>query len=359
MNEMSNIKADTATEIKPAKSRPWALMLSVPIVVLLVGGYFWLTSGKSVSTDNALIGAPVVSISTEVGGKIVEVGVRENQHVKAGDLLFRLDPAPFQIALMQAQAALDNARASVSEMTGNVSSKVADAENKAAKISSSQSEVALMRETYQRQSDLMKRGFTTRAQLDAARAGLLSAQASVSAAEADRRSAQAATVAAQAKLSVNAAGDPPAVAAALATVAKARLDLSRTEIRSPIAGIVTQSDKLQLGNNVLQSLPELSIVGDGGYWVEANFKETQLGKVRVGQPADVEIDAIPDKKFAARVCGIGAGTGSQFSMLPAQNANGNWVKVTQRVPVRICFNERPDQALAAGWSAYVTVHVAR
>jgi membrane fusion protein (multidrug efflux system) len=292
-----------------------------------------------------------------VSGKIVEVGVRENQHVKAGDLLFRLDAAPYRIALLQAQAALDNARANMNEMAGNANSKIADAENKMAKISADQSQVALARETYQRQADLMKRGFTTRAQLDAARAGLLFAQSAVSAAEADQRSAAAAAAAARAKLSVNALGVPPAVSAAMALIAKAQLDLSRTEIRAPIAGIATQADKLQIGNTVLQSLPELSIVGDGGYWVEANFKETQLGKIRAGQMVDIEIDAIPDQKFSGRVCGIGAGTGSQFSMLPAQNANGNWVKVTQRVPVRICFVTPPHQALAAGWSAYVTVHV--
>ncbi len=357
MNEMSKIKAESATEVVPVKPRRWGLMLSVPVLILAVSGYFWWTSRGLESTDNALVGAPIVTISTEVNGKIVAVGVRENQHVKAGDLLFRIDPAPFQIALLQAQAALDNARAGVSELTGTAASKRADAENKAALIQSSLSEVALKRETYQRQSDLMQRGFTTRAQLDAARAGLLSAQAAVLAAEADKRSAQASVLAAQAKLSVNGQGVPPAVSAALATVAKAQLDLSRTEIRAPIAGIVSQADKLQLGNNVLQALPELSIVGDGGYWVEANFKETQLGKIRPGQPADIDIDAIPNISFQGRVCGIGAGTGSQFSMLPAQNATGNWVKVTQRVPVRICFLKPPVQMLSVGWSAYVTVHL--
>jgi membrane fusion protein (multidrug efflux system) len=358
MNEMSKIVAEAELEIgKPAKSR-WVLMLSVPLILLAGAAYFWLTSGKTVSTDNAQIGAPVVTVSSEVSGKIIGAYVQENQHVNPGDLLFRIDPAPFRIALLQAQAALGNARLNINEMAGMASSKGADAESKDAMISAAQSRVTLAHETYQRQADLMQRGFTTRAQLDAARSGLLSAQASVVQAAADKRSAQASAMAARAKLGANTQGLNPAVAAATALVEKAQLDLSRTEVRAPIAGIVTHADKLQLGNNVMQSLSEVTLVGDGGYWVEANFKETQLGKLRLGQPADIQIDAIPDKVFKARVSGIGAGTGSQFSMLPAQNANGNWVKVTQRVPVRLSFIDKPDQVLAAGWSAIVTVHIA-
>ena len=358
MNEMSKIAPEAATAVASPTRRPWALMLSIPLLIVVVAAYFWLTSGRTVTTDNAEVGAPVVTISSEVGGKIIEVDVHENQPVKPGDVLFKLDPAPFQIALLEAQAALGNAQMSVSELKGTAASKDADAANKAAAIQSTAAQVALARETFRRQTDLMAKGFTTRAQLDAARSALASAQAAQVAAVADTQSARASAAAARSKLGVDVNGVPPSVAAAQAMVEKAKLDLSRTIIRAPIAGIVTQSDKLQIGNNVLQALPEVSIVGSGGYWVDANFKETQLAKLRIGQPADVEIDAIPGKTFCARVSGIGAGTGSQFSLLPAQNATGNWVKVTQRVPVRLVLCDPPGQPLAAGWSATVTVHVA-
>ncbi len=358
MNEMSKIEAEQAEVFVPAKRRPWALMLSVPLLIMAVAGYFWFTSGRTVSTDNALIGAPVVTISSEVSGKIIEVDVHENQRVQPGDVLFKLDPAPFQIAVLEAEAALGNAKLTVGESRGNAASKDADAQNKTAHIQSTQAQVALARETYRRQADLMARGFTTRAQLDAARSALSSAQAAQEAAMADAQSARASAQAARAKLGVDVNGVSPGVAAAAAMVDKARLDMSHTIVRAPIAGIVAQSDKLQVGNNVLQALPQVSIVGNGGYWIDANFKETQLAKIRIGQPADVEIDAIPDKVFKARVSGIGAGTGAQFSLLPAQNATGNWVKVTQRVPVRLTLLEAPGQPLAAGWSATVTIHVA-
>lgn len=358
MNKMSKIVPDEAVEVAPPAKWRWLVMLSVPLIIVIGALYFWFTSGRTVTTDNAEVGAPVVTISTEVGGKIFEVDVHENQRVNPGDVLFKLDPAPYQIALLEAQAALGNARMSVAELQGTAASKDADAANKAAAIQSTTAQVALAAETFRRQTDLMNKGFTTRAQLDAARSALASAKAALVAAKADTQSAQAAAVAARAKLGVNTDGVPPAVAAAQAMVEKAQLDLSRTVIRAPIAGRVAQSDKLQIGNNVLQALPEVSIVGDGGYWIDANFKETQLAKLRIGQPADVEIDAIPDTVFHARVSGIGAGTGSQFSLLPAQNATGNWVKVTQRVPVRLTLLDPPKQPLAAGWSATVTVHVA-
>jgi membrane fusion protein (multidrug efflux system) len=147
------------------------------------------------------------------------------------------------------------------------------------------------------------------------------------------------------------------VAAAIAERDKAALDLQRTDIRAPEGGRISQSDKLLPGNMAFIGLPSVSIVSEQDTWIEANFKETQLAKIRVGQPAKVSIDAIPGKSYKARVTGIGAGTGSQFSLLPAQNATGNWVKVTQRVPVRLRLEEVPDRPLVAGWSANVTVDV--
>lgn len=345
MNFMRKLDQDATVTVRPGNGRRLALMLSVPLVIAAVGLYLWLTSGRSVSTDNAQVSAHVVNLAPEIGGRIIEVYVRENQQVKAGDLLYRIDPEPYRIALMQAQAAVGTARLSVSQMQSNYSSKVAD-------IGSKASDVQLARENFQRQKELLARGFTTRASYDEARAAL-------AAAEADRSVAQADAASARAVLVTDAGGHHPQIEAAEAQAAKAALDLKRTDVRAPIDGRIAQADKLTPGAMAVQMLPNLTIVGGGEPWIEANFKETQLARIRPGQRAEIEIDAIPDKTFKGHVIGIGAGTGSEFSVLPAQNATGNWVKVTQRVPVRLVLDEKPDRPIVSGWSAQVTVFVRR
>ena len=350
MNEVTRIDADTASELPPAEAAPphtsrakrLALMLLLPAALLIAAGYFWLTSGKTVSTDNAQIGAHVAGIAPEVTGRIIEVGVTENQQVKEGDLLYRLDPAPYRIALMQADAAVGTARLQLAQLSSEYTSKSAD-------IGAMASDVQLAAENFRRQKDLLDRGFTTRVRFDEAQAALSSARAKRSVAVADAAAAQAI---------LGSGGGHPQIEAAQAQRAKAALDLARTEIRSPIDGRVSQTDRLNVGTIAPEMLTNISIVGTGGYWVEANFKETQLARIRVGQPAEIEIDALPGRSFKAHVTGIGAGTGSEFSLLPAQNATGNWVKVTQRVPVRLKLDETPDRPLVSGSSAKVTVRVA-
>ncbi len=347
MNDMSKISADAAevTEApRTSRFRRLAVMLSVPLLLAAVGLYFWSTSGKTVSTDNAQVNAHVVEVSSEITGRVSEVFVAENQHVKKGDLLVRLDPTPYKIALMQADAAVGNAEISISQMQSAFHAKEADTLKSA-------SDVSLARDTFKRQQELIARGFTTRASYDAAKAGL-------AAAEAERASAQSSAESAQAMLGRSSSGGHPQVEAAVAMREKAKFDLARTEIRAPIDGVVSQTDKLAPGTMALQMLPLVNVVSGDGYWIDANFKETQLADIKVGQRAEVAVDAIPGKTFAAHVIGIGAGTGSQFSMLPAQNATGNWVKVTQRVPVRVALDEKPDRTLVAGSSAHVTVHIA-
>lgn len=338
--EGETIPADAATR------RGWIrplLMLSVPAVLLAVGLFFWLTSGRTVSTENAQVIAHVVSVAPEISGRITDVYVTENQRVKKGDLLYRIDPQPFRIALMQAEAALGTARLQISEMRSGYSSKVAD-------IGAKVSDLELAKENFARQSELLARGFTTRARFDEARAQLTAAESQRDVASADAETARA-------MLGRSGNGGHPQVEAAEAAVAKARLDLARTEIRAPIGGVVSQTDRLAPGAMAMLMLGNISIVGGGQPWIEANFKETQLAKIRPGQRAEITIDAIPGRTFKAHVTGIGAGTGSEFSVLPAQNATGNWVKVTQRVPVRLGFDELPDRSLVSGWSAHVTVHV--
>jgi membrane fusion protein (multidrug efflux system) len=347
MNDMSKVSGTIeATPDVPANARwplrRYAIMLSVPVILLAIGLYFWLTSGTTVSTDNAQVNAHVVAITPEITGRVTDVFVVENQHVKKGDLLLRLDQTSFRIALMQADAAVGNAQLNMAQLESTYHAKQADSVK-------SGSDVSLARDTYKRQQELLARGFTTRASYDAAKAAL-------AAAEAELASSQSSAESAQAVLGKSANGGHPQIEAAIAMRDKAKLDLDRTEIRAPIDGVISQADKLSPGVMAIQMLSVVSIV-DNGYWIDANFKETQLANVRIGQRADVTMDAIPGRIFKAHVTGIGSGTGSQFSILPAQNATGNWVKVTQRVPVRIALDETVDRMLVAGSSAHVTIHI--
>jgi len=346
MNEMRALTADTESAA-PATDAPkrgrYAAMLSVPLLLAAAGAYAWLSSGGTVSTDNAQVNAHMVEVSSEVAGRVVDVYIGENQQVKKGDLLFRIDPEPYRIALLQAEAAVGNAELTVAQLQSTYHAKQAD-------TAKSASDVGLARDTFRRQQELLARGFTTRASYDAARAGLAAAQAQQQSAASEAESARAVLATRR--------GEHPQIEAAVAMRDKARLDLSRTEIRAPIDGRISQADKLQPGAIVIQMLPMANIVSNNGYWIDANFKETQLDRVRIGQRADIAIDAMPGRTLKGHVIGINAGTGGQFSVLPPQNATGNWVKVTQRVPVRIQIDDKLDRPLVAGWSAHVTVHVA-
>ncbi|MBS0478406.1 MAG: HlyD family secretion protein [Proteobacteria bacterium] len=335
-----------SVEAPAPRPRRWgriALMAAAPLLLALVASYFYLTGGRYESTDNAYIAQDTVSISPDVSGRIVQVNVKENQHVKAGDILFVIDPEPYRIALEQANAAIATARV-------DVSTKASDTGSAAAGVASADADIALAQATYERQAALWKKGFTTRASLDAARHEVLAAKAR-------RATAQAAVARARAQLGsgVEGSGVPAEVQAAIAERDKAALNLARTVVRAPHDGIVSQSSRLQVGNITPSGVPALSLVVSDTPWVTANFKETQLANMRVGQPVELKFDAYPGVRICGKVESIGAGTGSSQSILPAQNANGNWVKVTQRVPVRIAITCKTDRALITGLSTEVSV----
>lgn len=337
--------ADNAAAANP--KRKWgrlALMLSVPLMLLVAGGIYWLSLQGQVSTDNAYVQQDKVSVSAQVGGEIVEVLVGDGDNVSAGDLLFRIDPEPYRLQIAQAEAAIAGAQANVTALANSSDLSGAD-------ISAAREDIAFAQADFERKDALYKRGFVTKADHDAA-------QHRVNQAREALRQAQARQRAARAKLATGSAvpGENPQVAAGKAQKAVAELSLRRTEVRAPTAGRVAQADRLQRGQQLVQGLPVLTLVEDGSSYVEANFKETDLADMKVGQPAEVHFDAYPGLTLKGHVESIGAGTGSEFSVIPAQNATGNWVKVTQRVPVRIAIDEQSPRPLIAGLSTEVTVY---
>ncbi|MGN6057493.1 MAG: HlyD family secretion protein [Sphingomicrobium sp.] len=317
------------------------LMLIVPALLLIGGIYYYLTSGSSVSTDDAQVKQDIVSVSPQVNGQVVQVFVRNGAHVKRGDLLFRIDPQPYRVALEQAEAALANAELQTHVLRTTAAGTSGD-------ISGAEANLAIKRNALGRQQALLKQGFTTRANYDDALNEVKTAETQLADAQARAANAHAA---------VAAPGEQPQVAQAQAAVDKAKLDLERTDVRATMDGEIENADKLQVGQMAVEGVGMVSLVHSTFAWVEANFKEKDVGKMHAGQRASVKVDAYGGQKFDAYVQSIGAGTGSEFSLLPAQNANGNWVKVTQRVPVRIYFKGAPAKPMIAGLSVDATVYL--
>lgn len=329
----------------PGRWRRIALMLIVPLIVIGAALYYWQSLQGKVSTDNAYVQQDKVSVSAQVGGKIISVNVREGQLVKAGDILFVVDPEPYQIQMAQADAAIASAQANATALAS--SSAMSGAE-----IAAAREDIGFAQANFERQKALWTRGFTTKTAYEAALHQLAQAREELKLAEAKQAEARA-------KLSTGAQvpGVLPAIAAAQAQRQAAQLNLNRTVVRAPISGRITQADRLLPGQELVTGLPVVTIVASSQSYVEANFKETDLAKMQVGQPARIEFDAYPDIELKGHVASIGAGTGSEFSVLPAQNATGNWVKVTQRVPVRIAIDQSSPRQLIAGLSSHITVFV--
>ena len=315
------------------------LMLIVPALLLIGGGYYWLTSGRSVSTDDAQVKQDIVAVSPQVNGQIVEVFVRNGAQVKRGDLLFRIDHKPYRVALEQAEAQLSAAKLQTTQLRTQAAGTGGD-------IIGSEANLEIKKNAFARQQALLKQGFTTRSDYDDAYNEVRTAEMQLADAHARAANAHAAL----------APGEQPSVAQAQAAVDKARLDLSRTDVYAPMDGVVENADNLLVGQMAVTGLGALSLVHSRSAWVEANFKEKDVGRMVPGQRATIDVDAYPGMKFEGHVQSIGAGTGSEFSLLPAQNANGNWVKVTQRVPVRIVFDGNPARPMIAGLSVTATVY---
>ncbi|HUN27164.1 MAG TPA: HlyD family secretion protein [Steroidobacteraceae bacterium] len=319
------------------------LMVGVPVLALAGAAVFYLMSGRYESTDDAYVHAAAVSISSNVSGRVSEVDVHDNQRVHRGETLFRLDDRPFRIALEEAQARLASARLQVEALKATYRQRVAD-------LRAVQSALDYGQRELERQSRLLKSGIASQAQVDRALLARNEAQANVLADQQQITSALASL-----------GGNPnipverhPMVEEAQAERDRALLNLSYTVISAPIDGVVTRVDQLQVGDYLNAATPAFALVSARDVWVEANFKEDQLGHMRVGDTARVTIDAYPDRSFRARVASVSPGTGSEFSLLPPENATGNWVKVVQRLPVRLQL-EGDVPPLRAGLSADVSV----
>ncbi|WP_379070419.1 efflux RND transporter periplasmic adaptor subunit [Mesorhizobium sp. UC74_2] len=330
---------------KKSRSLRFFLMVSVPLILVAAGGYYYVTGGRYEETENANLQQATLSIAANVPGRIVEVNVADNKPVKKGDVLFAVDPEPYKIALAQADAAVANARLGVEQL------RSAYRQAQAKELSAS-SEVTYAQSQYDRAVDLVKKGINPQSTLDQTRNDLDKAKQDLSVAVQGIDSAKAALD-----------GNPdivtdqhPTVLAALAARDKAAFDLSQATVRAPDDGVAYKAASFRVGQYVGVGTPLFALVETGDTWIDANFKETQLTRMKPGQKAEVVLDTYPDKTFEATVQAIGAGTGAQFSLLPAQNATGNWVKVTQRIPVRLQLDDKnAELALRAGMSASVTV----
>ncbi|WP_439501503.1 HlyD family secretion protein [Aminobacter ciceronei] len=343
-----------ATQLQPVISAPQPapkkrgrvlLMAALPLALVVGGGYFWVTGGRYQETENANLRQAKVNIASEAAGRIVKVDVSDNTTVKAGDVLFEVDPEPYKIALAQSDASLAAARLNVEQLRAAYSQAVAQE-----RVAASGLDYA--RAQFDRSNGLVTKGVNTKSSLDEARMDLDKAEEQHSAAVQGIASAKAAL-----------GGNPdietdkhPTVLSALAARDKAAFNLAQTTVRAPADGVVSQAASFKVGQFVGTGTALFSLVETGDTWIEANFKETQLTHMKAGQEAEIVLDTYPDRTFRGTVEAIGAGTGAEFSLLPAQNATGNWVKVTQRIPVRIKV-DATDAGLAmrTGMSATVSI----
>lgn len=325
------------------------LLVVVPLLAIFGGLHFWLNSGRYVTTDNSYIGAQKVLITPQISGPIAAIHVVEGQKVRTGDPLFDIDPQPFEIALAQARGKLAAAKVEFANLRSAYQSN-------ALQIKMGEDTVKVRQEDYDRKRDLAARGAGTSVDRDTTLATLLQARQILEFVN----NQQASTIV---KLggSLDAPIETfPDYMQAKALVDEAERNLRNTKIMAPIDGVATQVPQIELGRVAPAGQPVFAVVADTGLWVDANPKESDLTFVREGQSATVSIDAFPDRVWHGTVCSIAPGTGAQFSILPPQNASGNWVKVVQRVPLRFCFDPKEEMSnLRAGMSAYLSIDTGR
>ena len=322
------------------------LLVVLPLVAAVAGFTFYLNGGRYVTTDDAYVGAQKVLITSDVSGKIIKVTVKEGQQVSTGDTLFQIDPVPFQLALAQARAKLEDAKTSHGNLVANVAlyGQTLDIVN---------SGIALKQRDVERKNALVKSQAGSQLDLDNSATALVTAQAQRQLVTQQRSNSLTQLL-----------GNPnlpleqfPAHMQAKAALDDAQRNLDLTTVRAPMNGVATQVDQIQLGRFVISGAPVFSVIDVSNPWVDANPKESDFTYVAVGQSVTLDVDAFPNHVFKGTVGSLSPGTGAQFAILPPQNATGNFVKVVQRVPVRIYFdrNDKFVRKLKAGMSVYATI----
>jgi membrane fusion protein (multidrug efflux system) len=322
------------------------LLVVLPLGAVIGGLVFYLQGGRYVTTDDAYVGAQKVLVTPDVSGKIVNAAVKEGQTVSTGDVLFQIDPVPYRLAVSQARSKLDDAKTSHDNLVDNVKLY-----NQTIELVNAG--VALKQRDVDRKSALVKNNYGSQLDLDNASTALVTAQAQLQLVKQQKSTALNQLL-----------GNPelpldqfPAYIQAKAALDDAERNLALTTVRAPMDGVATQVDQIQLGRFMAAGTPVFSIIDISNPWVDANPKESDFTYVAVGQPVTIDVDAFPDHVFKGTVGSLSPGTGAQFAILPPQNATGNFVKVVQRVPIRIYFdrNDKFVQKLKAGMSAYTSV----
>lgn len=321
-----------------------ALLIIVPLIAIAGAGYYWLHSARYVSTENAYAKTNIAKLASEVSGRAAAVNVRAHLKVKKGDILVVIDPRPFEIAVAHAGAELDASRREIETLVATL--KEARSELEEAKDRSS-----YFRIRFERQIELARQGITAASRRDELENDANAADDRVTMAR-QKISRVITTLGGDVNFQID---KHPLVRAKMSALDQAHLDLDNTIVKSPADGIVVTVPLLP-GEQITAAEPLFAIVTDTPPWVDANFKETELTHVSVGQKAKVVLDIYPDYTWEAEVQSISPATGAEFAVLPPQNASGNWVKVVQRLPVRIKLNASPDAPpLRAGMTAKVTI----
>ncbi len=337
--------AETPAEAAPRRRWLRPLLFALLPLALIAGGYSYVVGGRVMSTENAYVHADMVGVSTDVSGIVSEVDVRENQHVNVGDVLFRLDDLPFRLAVTRADAQIGIVAAEL----GALKTSYRDMQ---AQIAQAQVDVDYYEREVERQQQLIARNIASQVTFESAQRNVQSARQKV--ASLDQQLAG---------IAANLAGDPnipvekhPRSIQAVAQRDEAARQLAHTVVKAPMGGIVTNVPSLQPGQYLASSTAAFSIVATDHMWIDANPKETELTYVRPGQPVEIAVDTYPDDTWHGSVESVSPASAGSFSLLPAQNTSGNWVKVVQRIPMRVRIDtpaEKPP--LRAGMSVVIDV----
>jgi membrane fusion protein (multidrug efflux system) len=339
---------EASTPVSPGRARrnlKRPLLFALLPALLIIGGYLYATGGQVMATDNAYVQADMVGVSTDVSGIVQSVDVRDNQQVKQGDVLFRLDPAPYAIALAGAKAQLGVVRNQILNLEASYRQSLAE-------ITQAQADIPFFEKSLQRQQDLNASSFASRATYDQAKHDVDAALQKVDVAKAEA----AATLAQLGGNADQRVEQNPSYLQQQSVVDNAQRNLDHTIIRAPFDGIVTNVSSLQTGAYLQASQAGFSLVSTTHMWIAASPKETELTYVRTGQPVSISVDTYPGVEWKGTVASISPASGSSFSLLPAQNTTGNWVKVVQRIPMLVSIDDMAGKPpLRVGMSVTVGV----